>query len=129
MGLSTSLLELNKREEKEVKLRKVSKTKRLSSEQIADLFNVTAGVSIMYIIPSASLLQTAEQILVGDPAVHQADLANTRQRKVGFRQSISVSIQTPELSRDVPTSSNQPVVFVLALKKMTRFLLLNFCFR
>ena len=56
MGLSTSLLELNKREEKEVKLRKVSKTKRLSSEQIADLFNVTAGVSIMYIIPSASLL-------------------------------------------------------------------------
>ena len=48
MGLSTSLLELNKREEKEVKLRKISKTKRLSSEQIADLFNVTAGVYIIY---------------------------------------------------------------------------------
>ena len=47
LGLSTSLLELNKREEKEVKLRKVSKTKRLSSEQIADLFNVTAGVYII----------------------------------------------------------------------------------
>ena len=45
LGLSTSLLELNKREEKEVKLRKISKTKRLSSEQIADLFNVTAGES------------------------------------------------------------------------------------
>ena len=46
MGLSTSLLELNKREEKEVKLRKISKTKRLSSEQIADLFNVTAAVTV-----------------------------------------------------------------------------------
>ena len=56
LGLSTSLLDINKKEEKEVKLRKISKTKRLSSEQIADLFNVTAGVSIMSIIPSASLL-------------------------------------------------------------------------
>lgn len=44
LGLSTSLLDLDKKEEKEVKLRKISKTKRLSSEQIADLFNVTAGV-------------------------------------------------------------------------------------
>ena len=96
------MVDLNKKEEKEVKLRKISKrNKRLSSEQIADLFNVTAGVSIMYMIPSASLLQTAEQILVGDPAVQQADVANTRQRKVGFRQSISVSIQP---ASDIPTS-------------------------
>ena len=48
LGLSTSLLDLDKREEKEVKLRKTSKSKRLSSEQIADLFNVTAAVYIMY---------------------------------------------------------------------------------
>ena len=47
LGLSTSLLDINKKEEKEVKLRKISKTKRLSSEQIADLFNVTAGVYII----------------------------------------------------------------------------------
>ena len=47
LGLSTSLVDLNKKEEKEVKLRKISKrNKRLSSEQIADLFNVTAGVTI-----------------------------------------------------------------------------------
>ena len=48
LGLSTSLVDLNKNQEKEVKLRKISKMKRLSSEQIADLFNVTAGEAIQY---------------------------------------------------------------------------------
>ena len=46
LGLSTSLVDLDKKEEKEVKLRKISKMKRFSSEQIADLFNVTAAVTV-----------------------------------------------------------------------------------
>ena len=40
-------MDLDKKEDKEVKLRKISKMKRFSSEQIADLFNVTAGVYII----------------------------------------------------------------------------------
>ena len=52
LGLSTSLVDLDKKEEKEVKLRKISKMKRFSSEQIADLFNVTAAVTVWYdIVP------------------------------------------------------------------------------
>ena len=52
LGLSTSLVDLDKKEEKEVKLRKISKMKRFSSEQIADLFNVTAAVLVWYdIVP------------------------------------------------------------------------------
>ena len=50
LGLSTSLVDLDKKEEKEVKLRKISKMKRFSSEQIADLFNVTAAVTVWYYI-------------------------------------------------------------------------------
>ena len=48
LGLSTSLVDLDKKEDKEVKLRKISKMKRFSSEQIADLFNVTAAVTVWY---------------------------------------------------------------------------------
>ena len=44
LGLSTSLVDLDKKDEREVKLRKISKrNKRFSSEEIADLFNVTAA--------------------------------------------------------------------------------------
>ena len=67
LGLSTSLLDLDQKEEREVKLRKISKSKRLSSEQIADLFNVTAGVYIKYIILSSSLLTDCREDPGGRP--------------------------------------------------------------
>ena len=61
LGLSTSLVDLDKKDEREVKLRKISKrNKRFSSEEIADLFNVTAGVYIKYIILSSSLTDCRE---------------------------------------------------------------------
>ena len=35
---------------------------------------------------------------MGDPALQQTDFVNTRQRKVGFRQSISVSTVTRDIT-------------------------------
>ena len=114
MGLNTSLLELNNKQEKEVKLRKISRTKRLSTEQITDLFNVRAGVCYIYVILSSCHPADCR----ADPAGRSA--RQPKQRRDETEKSwLQTEHQCQYLSlphRPQPTSENHNLVFVLILK-------------